>query len=367
MADKGAAARTEKPTPKRRREGVKNGQVARAPDLAAWTTVLLLTYLLPGVVSKLHDILTAWLQGITDVADDPSMSSVLPRTLDMCVQAGTAMLPLMLTVVAGAVIAGAAQGGARPYLARAKPKFSRINPGQGIKKVFSATSLWELVKNIIKLTMVAFVSYRVLTTMVPTMMQAGSLPIASITATVATDAISLIRILALVGLAIGASDYLVSRRRVSKQLMMSRKEIQEEHKQSDGDPMVKSALRRRALAIVRNRMMLDIPEADVVLVNPTHVAVALKYSPGRGAPRVIAKGSGTVAARIRQVATEARVPLVEDIPLARAIYKSCDVGQEIPTEMFTAVARILAFVMGLRARGAQAGFHAASQIALARA
>ena len=367
MADKGASARNEKPTPKRRKEGVKNGQVARAPDLAAWTTVLLVTYLLPGLVSNLHDLLAAWLRGVTDVADDPSMATVLPKTLAMCVQAGTAMLPLMAVVVGGAVVAGAAQGGARPHLARAKPKFSRINPAQGIKKVFSPTSLWELAKNIIKLTLVAFVSYRMLTSMVPVMLQAGALPIATITATVATDAISIIRILALSGLALGCADYLVSRRRVTKQMMMSRKEIQEEHKQSDGDPMVKSQLRRRALAIVRNRMMLDIPEADVVLVNPTHVAVALKYTPGRGAPRVLAKGSGTVAARIRQVAMEARVPLVEDIPLARAIYKACDVGEEIPTEMFTAVARILAFVMGLRARGAQAGFHGASQIALARA
>jgi flagellar biosynthetic protein FlhB len=367
MADKGASARSEKPTPKRRKEGVKNGQVARAPDLAAWTTVLLVTYLIPGVISTLHDLLTAWLRNISDVANDPSITAVLPKTLQMCIQAGTAMFPLMLTVLVGAALAGAAQGGARPHLARAKPKFSRINPAQGIKKVFSPTSLWELTKNLIKLTLVGFVSYRVLTGMVPILMQAGALPIATVTSTVATDAISLVRILALAGLAIGCADYLVSRRRVTKQMMMSRKEITEEHKQSDGDPMVKSQLRRRALAIVRNRMMLDIPEADVVLVNPTHVAVALKYTPGRGAPRVLAKGSGTVAARIRQVAMEARVPLVEDIPLARAIYKACDVGEEIPTEMFTAVARILAFVMGLRARGAQAGFHGASQIALARA
>ena len=366
MADKGGAARSEKPTPKRKREGVKNGQVARAPDLAAWTTVLVVTYLIPGLVSSIHDLTAQWLRGVGDIANDPSMATVLPRTLQLCVAAGTAMFPLMATVVLGAIIVGVAQGGARPYFARAKPKFSRVNPAEGIKRVFSPHSLWELTKNIVKLTLVGFVTYRLLTSMVPTIMQAGSLPLASITTTVATDAISLLRILALAGLAIGCGDYLVSKRRVTKQLMMSRKEIQDEHKQSDGDPMVKAQIRRRAMAIVRNRMMLDIPEADVVLVNPTHVAVALKYTPGRGAPRVLAKGSGTVAARIRSVAMEARIPLVEDVPLARAIYKACEVGEEIPSEMFTAVARVLAFVMSLRARGAQAGFHAASQLALAR-
>lgn len=365
MADSGAADRTEKPTPKKKREGVKNGQVARSPDLAAWTTVLILTYLLPATVSSLHDQLAAWLRTLPDLSSDPDMTTVLAASMSAATSAGLALLPLMGVVVLGALAAGVAQGGARPYFARAKPKGSRISPAQGFKKLFSPHSLWELVKNLIKLTLVGVIAWQLFSGMMPTLMGAGAIPIVTIAVTVASDSLTLLRTMAVAGLVIGIGDYLVSRRRVNKQLMMSRKEIKDEYKQADGDPMVKAQIRRRAIEIVRNRMMIDLVDADVVVVNPTHVAVALKYTAGRGAPRVVAKGSGHLAARIRAVATENRVPMVEDIPLARSLYKACDVGQEIPAEMFTAVARVLAFVMGLRARGAAAGLHSAGQLALA--
>ncbi len=121
--------------------------------------------------------------------------------------------------------------------------------------------------------------------------------------------------------------------------------------------MLKGAIRSRQLAAARNRMMADVPEADVVLVNPTHVAVALRYDPAKGTPRVVAKGAGVVATRIRELAEESRVSMVEDIPLARALHASCEVGQEIPPELYQAVAQVLAFVLSLQAAGAPAGRH----------
>jgi flagellar biosynthetic protein FlhB len=138
---------------------------------------------------------------------------------------------------------------------------------------------------------------------------------------------------------------------------MTRREVKEEHKQSEGDPQLKGAIRSRQLAMSRNRMMSEVAKADVVLVNPTHVAVALRYDPARGAPRVVAKGAGAVAARIRERAGEHRVPMVEDVPLARALHAQCDLGQEIPGELYEAVARVLAFVMALRRRGSAGGTH----------
>jgi len=152
-------------------------------------------------------------------------------------------------------------------------------------------------------------------------------------------------------------DYAMQRRRVGKQTRMSKEEIKQEHKQSEGNPEIKSAIRSRQLAAARNRMMADIPTADVVLVNPTHVAVALRYEPERGAPRVVARGAGVVAAAIRERAGESRVPLVRDVPLARALYSSTSVGQEIPPELFAAVAQVLAFVISRRSRGAAGGEH----------
>ena len=160
-----------------------------------------------------------------------------------------------------------------------------------------------------------------------------------------------------VGIVMAALDYAVNRRRTSKQTNMTKDEVKREHKQSEGDPLVKSAIRGRQLAAARNRMMSDVPLADVVLTNPTHVAVALRYQPDRGAPVVVALGAGVVAARIREIAAENRVPLVQDIPLARSLYRSTRVGHEIPPELFAAVAHVLAFVISRRERGVRGGQH----------
>jgi len=158
-----------------------------------------------------------------------------------------------------------------------------------------------------------------------------------------------------VGLAI--LDVVVVMRRNRKQTRMSLKEVKDENKRSEGDPLLKGAIRSKQMSMSRNRMMAAVADADVVLVNPTHVAVALRYEPGTGAPRVVAKGAGHVAARIRAKAGEHKVPMVEDVPLARALHGACELGQEVPEYLYTAVARVLAFVMALRRRGAAAGQH----------
>jgi flagellar biosynthetic protein FlhB len=168
---------------------------------------------------------------------------------------------------------------------------------------------------------------------------------------------TLMRDVALAGLVMGLADYAYQRRRVGKQLRMSRHEVKQEHKQSEGDPLLKGAIRSRQMAMSRNRMMSAVADADVVLVNPTHVAVALRYQPDRGAPRVVAKGAGHVATRIREAADRHRVPMVADVPLARALHAACELDQEIPVELFTAVAHVLAFVLSLRAKGASSGTH----------
>ena len=150
---------------------------------------------------------------------------------------------------------------------------------------------------------------------------------------------------------LAAADYAYQRRTVMKQLRMTPREIKDENRQTEGDPMVKSAIRSRQMAMSRNRMLAAVATADVVLVNPTHYAVALRYESGQGAPRVVAKGADALAAKIRERAREHRVPIVEDKPLARLLYRVCDVEDEIPAELYVAVARILAFVMSLRRPG----------------
>jgi flagellar biosynthesis protein FlhB len=164
-----------------------------------------------------------------------------------------------------------------------------------------------------------------------------------------------------------AADYFVVRRRTNKQLRMTKEEVKQEHKNTEGDPHVKGQIRARQMAMARNRQMADVPTADVVMVNPTHVAVALRYDPAKGAPRVIAKGRGAVAAKIRELASQHRIPMVQDVPLARALERSVEVGQEIPAEFYGAVAKVLAFVMSLKARGSAAGVHRSPNPAAAAA
>jgi flagellar biosynthesis protein FlhB len=208
---------------------------------------------------------------------------------------------------------------------------------------------------LLKSALVALVVYLAIRAVMPLI--GGLVPIHTVLDTVSAQALALVRNISLVGLGMAVADYAVQRRRVGKQVRMSKEEVKQEHRQTEGDPMVKSAIRSRQLAAARNRMMADVPTADVVLVNPTHVAVALRYEAERGAPRVVARGAGAVAARIRAVAAEESVPLVRDVPLARTLYRSTKVGQEIPPELFAAVAQVLAFVLSRRARGQRGGEH----------
>jgi flagellar biosynthetic protein FlhB len=182
-------------------------------------------------------------------------------------------------------------------------------------------------------------------------------PISAVLEVVNDEVLGLLRTVAVAGLVMAAADYVIVRRRMGKKTRMSKHEVKQESKQTEGDPLLKGAIRSRQLAASRNRMMADVPTADVVLVNPTHVAVALTYDAERGAPRVVARGTGLVAQRIREQAAEHGVPLVRDIPLARALHRSTTVGQEIPAELYAAVAQVLAFVISRRSAGVGGGEH----------
>jgi flagellar biosynthetic protein FlhB len=269
----------------------------------------------------------------------------------------TTLLPTALALMLAGVIATAAQGGVSVSGKSLKPSLKKLNPFKGIKRMFGAQGLWEAVKALIKTAALASVVLVTVGKAKTLVSSAGALPLSSVAGTFADCAVLLMRTVAITGLVIAIADYVIVRTRTMKQLKMSKYEIQQEHKQSEGDPHIKAQRRSAMLAMARNRMMSDVKVADVLLVNPTHVAVALKYEPDKGAPRVVAKGADEIASKLRELATEARVPLVQDIPLARALHASCDIGQEVPAQLFTAVARVLAFVMHLTARGVVGGFH----------
>lgn len=347
--------KTEKPTPKKNRENRKEGKVPRTQELGAWSALALFALAVPKLLAhelgSLRDLMAQCftLSGDADLARALELlSQGLWHFLAVILLLGAAVL---VVAVAGAI----AQGGFFIASKAVKPKLSKLNPIQGIKRMFSMRTLWEGVKMVAKSAVVGVLVWTAIKGLLPLL--GGLVPMQAMIDETAATSLSLLRNVAVFGVVMAAADYLVQRRQVGKQTRMTKEEIKQEHKNSEGDPLLKGAIRSRQLAAARNRMMADVPTADVVLVNPTHVAVALRYEPERGAPRVVARGAGVIAATIREKAGEAQVPLVRDVPLARALYSSCQVGQEIPAELFAAVAQVLAFVISRRTSGHRGGEH----------
>ncbi|HET7387486.1 MAG TPA: EscU/YscU/HrcU family type III secretion system export apparatus switch protein [Nocardioidaceae bacterium] len=341
--------KTEKATPKKLKESRKEGRVARTPELGAWAAVLVvavsLNWLAGRGLGAIQSLLIVTLAG-TGTADTASALALLGRGAKLA-------FLLALAIGAGVMVVGVAsavaQGGLFFATKTIKPTLSKLNPLQGAKRIFGPHALWEGAKMLLKSSLVALFVWRAVEGLMP--LVGGLVPIPAAIHLAARAATGLMRDVALAGLVAAAADYAIARRRTGKQVKMTKKEVRDEHKQSEGDPLLKSAIRSRQLAAARSRMMSDVPAADVVLVNPTHVAVALRYEPSRGTPRVVAKGAGVVAAKIREIAERHRVSMVEDVPLARALHASCQVGQEIPPELYHAVAQVLAFVLSRRAGG----------------
>jgi flagellar biosynthetic protein FlhB len=349
--------KTEKPTAQKKKQGRKEGQVARSADVGAWAGMLAASMLVPLTMKIASERAQELFHRIPDVIANPDPAQMKSAIADGFMTVGIAVAPLAGALLVLGIAAATAQGGLNVATKLMMPKFSRINPLQGIKRTMGPHAWWEGAKALIKTVVLGGVLYLSIQDLIPMLMTAGSVPLGALLGMVGNAVVSLIRAAAIAGLVMAGADYIVVRRRVTKQLKMTKQEVKEEHKRSDGDPHVKGQIRSRQMAMSRNRMMADLPKADVVLVNPTHVAVALRYDPAKGAPRVVAKGAGAVAAKIREKAAEHRVPMVQDVPLARALHKSCDIGAEIPAEFFGAVARVLAFVMGLKAKGSAAGLH----------
>ncbi|RNL62639.1 EscU/YscU/HrcU family type III secretion system export apparatus switch protein [Nocardioides marmoriginsengisoli] len=346
--------KTEKPTPKRLKESRKEGQVARTQELGGWGSLLVVAMAMPMLLS--HELGAVRRIMVTSLSvENPSTAQALTLLGDAARHVFLSIVVLGSAVMLIGVASALAQGGFFLATKTVKPTWSKLDPIKGAKRVFGPHALWEGAKMLLKSTFVALVAYVAIKSVMPLI--GGLVPIPVMIEIVSDKALGLIRNIGLVGLAMAAADYLVQRRRIGKQTRMSKDEVKQEHKQTEGDPMVKSAMRSRQLAAARNRMMADVATADVVLVNPTHVAVALRYDAQRGAPRVVARGAGAIAARIRELAAEDTVPLVRDVPLARALYRSTKVGDEIPAELFGAVAQVLAFVISRRSRGQHGGEH----------
>jgi flagellar biosynthesis protein FlhB len=340
--------KTEKPTPKRKREARERGQVARSPDVGGWAAVLLGSFLLPWMFQMAKNRVLAVTNDIVPVMRHPTV----PGALSVL---GTGLLQVVYYgVTVGAtfallgVVVNLAEVGRATSLKAAAPQLSRLSPKAGIKRLASPNTLWELAKQLLKLSILAGVGYGALRGL--TIAVAGTAPVSlsPILDYTAGSLLRFIRTVALLGLLLGLADYGVQRYRLNQSMKMTKQEVKDEHRQSEGDPTMKGQLKRKQYLIARSRMMAAVKTADVVVANPTHFAVALRYQPSKGgAPRVVAKGADGMAARIRDEASTHGVPVVEDPPLARYLFAVCDVDQQIPGAVYVAVAQVIAFVYSL--------------------
>lgn len=352
MADD--AGKTEDPTPKRLRDAQREGQFPRTQDAATWVAMASAVAVLPLSARLLQEHVRDLMALLPVVAQDPSDARVLAVVAQLPDAVLLPTLPMALAAAGGALLATFAQG-VHPSSKALKPKANRLSPKQGVKRMFGVQALWEGAKALLKVCVITAAVLLVGRSLVVDLLGGGLL---SLEATLhrAWDGLrSALWAAILAGLFLALADYAFQRRRVFKQLRMSMREVKDEMKQAEGDPLVKGAIRSRQMAMSRNRMLSAVAGADAVLVNPTHFAVAITYEASRGAPRVVAKGAGALALKIRERAREHRVPVIEDKPLTRALHRVCEVGEEIPAELYMAVAKILAFVMSSGRPGTRAG------------
>lgn len=347
--------KTEKPTAKKKKESRKEGQVPRTPEFGGWAAVLIFAMCIQPLVGGEFQELGRLLQKALRMAEDPDISAAMDLAREALVHGLMVLLILGSGVLLVGVAAALSQGGFYLATKSMKPKLSKLDPIKGAKRIFGPQAIWQGLKVLVKAAVVAIFVTGAIRAMTPLL--GGLMPTSLVLQEVSGTVTGMLRNVAMAGLLMAGVDYAFQRRRVGKQVRMSKHDVKQEHKQSEGDPQVRSAIRSLQLAASRSRMLADVPMADVVLVNPTHVAVALKYDPDAGAPTVVARGAGVIAANIRQAAYEAEVPLVRDVPLARALHSSCVVGQQIPAELFAAVAQVLAFVISRRQAGTVAREH----------
>jgi flagellar biosynthetic protein FlhB len=349
--------KTEKATPKKREEARKKGQVAKSQDLGG--AVVLLASLLalsafgPSSWGHMKDAMLRSLSLIAtpEVVDDGSVGKLLLSSLG---DAALAAAPIGLICMLAGTVTGVLQVGWKPSATALKPDPKRINPLSGAKNLFGMHFVFESAKTVVKFAVVGSIAGFVLLGQLDELGALVGMGPSELLQRGGDTVLTIAQRAGMGYLLIAVVDYVWQRYRHEKQLKMDKEEIKQEFKQQTVSPEVRSAIRRRQMQVARARMMADVPGADVVVTNPTHYSVALRYSGDAPAPIVVAKGQDVVAFRIRAIAAEHGVPVIPDPPLARALHASVEIGTEIPEELFSAVAQVLAFVYRTAGRRAEA-------------
>ena len=343
--------KTEPATSKKLSDARSEGQVCKSRELDQALALVGLFLTLKVAVSSMGSTFLEVFSDIYNKIPDTEAATELSTVAVMSYMQHAALLSLKLAgpfFAVGFVIAFVSNLVQVKWKVSTKPlqpKLDKFNPVNGFKRMFSKDSLFELLKSIVKITMIAIIAYTSIRSHLQEIFLLYHITLNQAIALVGSLVIDVGLKIAIVYCVVGAVDYLYQKHKFNEDMKMTKQEVKDEMKNSEGDPQIKSKQRQRMQEASRRRMMQDVPQADVVITNPTHYAVALKYDAGTGtAPILVAKGADLIAQRIKEIARENKVEIVENKPLARMIYTNVEIGREIPPELYQAVAEILAAV-----------------------
>lgn len=346
--------RTEQPTSKRLQEARDRGQVCKSMEVSSamlfLATIIAFYLYIPIVARGLGKVVTGYIADLS--MWDGSQLGIISIFRRGVFELGELTVPLLMLFMAVGIASNIFQIGFNISSEAMVPKLSKLNPINGFKNKFmSSRSLEQLVKSLVIMLIIIWVSYRAIKRELPVYPPLMAADVGVIVLTLYHSALRLLLDIVWVFIIIAAADYGFQKWQYTQDLMMTKQEIKDEYKLAEGNPVIKSRIRSIQIHMARRRMMRAVPKAAVVITNPTHLAVALQYERGKMiAPTVVAKGAGEVAAKIKEVARKAGVPIVENKPLAQLLHKQVDIGGIIPEELYKAVAEILAYVYRLKGK-----------------
>ncbi|MEW6082081.1 MAG: flagellar biosynthesis protein FlhB [Bacillota bacterium] len=344
--------KTEAPTPRRRQEARGRGQVARSPEVASALLLLSLAVAFrvwgPAMADRMWRLGKAfWGSGFPEVTREGLGSLVVPAFQGYAFM----LLPLFAVAMVVGTSTGVLQGGFLFTVVPLNPEFNRLNPLEGLKRILSKKALVEMAKALLKTAAVASIAYLTIRAELDTLIALAHTDLVPAVGYVGSIAFKIMTRCGFALLVVAGMDYAFQRWEHERGLMMTKQEMKEELKHLEGRPEVRAKIRERQRAIARLRMMAHVAKADVVVANPTHYAVALRYDALKmAAPRVVAKGEGHMARRIRQEAEKHGVMVVRNVPLAQGLFRAVEIGDYVPAEFYKAVAEVLAFVYRLKGR-----------------
>ncbi|GAE36044.1 flagellar biosynthesis protein FlhB [Halalkalibacter akibai] len=346
-----AEEKTEKATPKKRQDTRKKGQVAKSTDINTAIILLLVflfLWLFGGMMgSTLINLLKHTFQ--TYLLMDITEANFAALFIELILEAALVLLPVMVIALFAGLAASYMQVGVLFAPEAIKMKLSKLDPIKGAKRIFSVRALVELVKSLLKISLAGLVVFIIIWYSLEDVMLLSQKNVADGFFIIAQLVVVLGVSVALLLLVLSIPDYLYQKYDHEKQMRMSKKDIKDEHKNMEGDPRIKSKRKQKQMEMAMQRMMQEVPKADVVITNPTHFAVALRYDEEKAdAPFVVAKGVDFMAQKIKGIAAEHNVIMVENRPLARALYAQADIGDQVPEDLFKAVAEVLAYVYRLK-------------------